>query len=84
MTYCRKCHRPLRLPSPDGYGPVCRKTVPAVPTVERDLFGYDIAKAAESARERVRACIESMTVEAHAAVRAAFRAARVRAGVGAS
>lgn len=25
MARCRGCHRPLRRPSPDGYGPKCRR-----------------------------------------------------------
>ena len=38
MSYCIKCHRPLRLPSPDGYGPVCRKAAKPIPSA--DLFGF--------------------------------------------
>ena len=39
MTHCAKCHRPLRLPSHDGLGPVCRrKSAAAIPAV--DLFGF--------------------------------------------
>lgn len=83
MNRCRRCHRPMKHATESGLGPKCEKLLPA-PTVERDLFGYDIAAASEQARERVRARIESMTLEAHAAIRAEFRAARVRAGVWAS
>jgi hypothetical protein len=40
MTHCIKCNRPLRLPSPDGYGPVCRKAA-AKPIPAEDLFGFN-------------------------------------------
>jgi hypothetical protein len=40
MTHCIKCNRPLRLPSPDGYGPVCRKTAKPTPIPSVDLFGF--------------------------------------------
>ena len=39
MTSCLKCRRPLRLPSPDGLGPKCRKAAKsALPA--SDLFGF--------------------------------------------
>lgn len=39
MTNCAKCRRPLRLPSHDGLGPVCRrKSAAAIPAA--DLFGF--------------------------------------------
>jgi hypothetical protein len=39
MTHCSACHRPLRLPSPDGLGPVCRRNR-AAPASAADLFGF--------------------------------------------
>jgi hypothetical protein len=40
MTHCIKCNRPLRLPSPDGYGPVCRKAAAKPLPAAEDLFGF--------------------------------------------
>jgi hypothetical protein len=37
---CTRCHRPLKNPSPDGYGPVCRKAA-AKPLPAEDLFGFN-------------------------------------------
>jgi hypothetical protein len=81
---CIKCHRPLKHASASGYGPVCVKTVAPIQSCERDLFGFDIEKAASAALQRVQIGIESMAVEAIAVIRAGFRAARVRHGVWAS
>jgi hypothetical protein len=83
VTVCIRCKRPLRLPAVNGLGPVCAKlsAQPAPARVERDLFGYDIAKAAEAAHALVKVAIEAAVADAHAAIRSQFRAARVRLGV---
>jgi hypothetical protein len=81
MSYCVRCHRPLRLPSVDGYGPVCRKTIQPIPVCDRDLFGYDIERGVTAAIERLRVCIESLAVDALMAVRHEAAAARRRLGV---
>lgn len=76
---CIKCHRPLRIASPDGYGPVCRKTAAVpVPAHDRDLFGYEIEKGILAARFVVQVQIEAMGAEAYIAVARQFRAARAR------
>ena len=77
MTHCARCHRPLRKPTETGFGPVCVKKIAPPATVERDLFGYDTAAAAQAARERVALHVDALVAEAHAAVRDGFR--RVRA-----
>jgi hypothetical protein len=81
MTHCIKCHRPMKHASPSGMGPVCAKRSEPPPVHERDLFGFDVAKAAEAAQYRIGVHIRSIVIEAHIAVRRAFRDARVRAGV---
>lgn len=48
---------------------------------ERDLFGFNVALAAEAAAARVTVQIEVMTVSAVMAVRHEFAAARRRLGV---
>ena len=74
MTHCAKCHRPLRLPSPDGLGPVCRRKVaPAV-----DLFTPRLDADEAAARVAVRRVIEAAAVRALLALSAAFAAARRR------
>jgi hypothetical protein len=80
---CIRCHRPLKLPTETGMGRVCAKASRAqpVPAYERDLFGYDLAKAQEAAVYRVRVRIETMTVAAQMAVRRQAAAARRRLGV---
>lgn len=78
MTICLKCHRPLKNPGINGLGPVCSKKVQPVPTVERDLFGYDIEAAALSAQARLADFIDGRTYLAQHAVRSAFRDARSR------
>jgi hypothetical protein len=78
VTHCIKCHRPLRLASPDGYGPVCRKAVRPVPAYERDLFPYDLDRAFSAASSGVQVHIDAMAAEAYIAVRDGFRAARER------
>lgn len=78
---CAKCFRPLRLPSPDGYGPVCRKAVAPISDGGRDLFGFDIERAAEGAMFRLELRIDTMAADARRAVRARFQLARERLGV---
>jgi hypothetical protein len=80
---CTRCHRPLRHASPTGMGPVCTKRAgtQAPQPHERDLFGYDIASAAQAAHERVRVAIEVATAEALMAIRHGFAAERRRLGV---
>jgi hypothetical protein len=78
---CIVCHRPMKAATPDGLGPVCRKRATPIPKVERDMFGYDIAAAEEEARRTLAVLIEQQSLAAHFHVRAAFRAAKVRAGV---
>lgn len=82
MTHCIRCHRPMKAPSPDGYGPKCRRIATAA-LAERDLFGHDIPSATKAAIERVRVCIEMATVDAKMAIRYAAAAARRRCGVAA-
>lgn len=79
MTICARCHRPLRIASATGFGPVCSKKVSAqpVPAHERDLFGYDLDLAADGALFRVELRIAVMAAEARIAVRDGFRRARV-------
>ncbi len=80
MTVCTRCHRPLKAPTETGMGAVCArkaKKVP-VPAHERDLFGYDIDKAAHAATYQLGVRIESLAAEAHMAVKRSFHAARVR------
>jgi hypothetical protein len=79
MTVCSRCHRPLRNPPVNGMGPTCAKRAPAIPEHGCDLFGYDIDKGCEAARERIGRHIAAFTAEAHIAVRRAFQQARVRA-----
>lgn len=82
MTHCIRCHRPLKRPTETGMGPVCARRAPApLPAEERGLFGYDIAKASEAARQRVAVHIEMAALDAHMALRRAFRQARVQLGV---
>lgn len=77
MTVCVKCHRPLKAPTPTGMGPVCSRRAQAqpVPVHERDLFGYEIEKAALAARYRLQVHIDSMAAEASMAMRASYREA---------
>jgi len=82
MTTCIKCHRPLKHATASGMGRVCESKSRPVPVpVYRDLFGYDVEKAAQAAGARVQVHIESLAADAHAAVRRGFREARVRLGV---
>jgi hypothetical protein len=74
MSYCIKCHRPLRLPSPDGLGPVCRRKV----ALSVDLFTPRIEADEAAARVAVRRVIEAAAVRALLALSAAFAAARRR------
>ncbi len=79
MTHCANCGRKLKTPRPSGMGRVCEKKNPPPPVVERDLFGYDTAAAAQAARERVALHVDALVAEAHAAVRDGFRRARAAA-----
>lgn len=81
MTRCIKCHRPLKHATASGMGPVCGKTAKPTPTHERDLFGFNVALAAEAATVRVRVRIEVLAIEALMNLRGEFAAARRRRGV---
>ena len=81
MTHCIKCHRPLKHPTASGMGRVCEKRAAPIPPVERDLFGYDIAKAVERALDVLRVRIEFATWQAMYDIRRDFAAARRRYGV---
>lgn len=79
---CIRCHRTLKNPAHDGMGPTCyAKAGKPIPSVERDLFGFNVALAAEAAMARVRVHIEILAVDAMMAVRQEFNAARRRLGV---
>lgn len=78
---CIRCHRPMKHATATGLGPVCGKAVAPTPTVERDLFGFDVPAAARAAVERVTVHVQQLAVEAHVAVRREFAAARRRLGV---
>jgi hypothetical protein len=79
MTVCTRCHRQLKQPTETGMGAVCaRKTrIEPVPAHERDLFGYEIEKAAQAALYRLQVHIDSMAADAHMEVRKGFHRARV-------
>lgn len=83
MTTCIRCHRPLKRPTETGMGATCAKKSKAqpVPAHERDLFGYDLDKAANAARYRLQVHVEGMAAEAHIAVKHEAAAARRRCGV---
>lgn len=76
---CTRCHRPLRLPTETGMGPVCARAarIQPVPAHERDLFGYEIEKAVLAARYRLQVHIDTMAAEALMEVRKGFHRARV-------
>ena len=76
MTICQRCHRPLKSPSPSGYGRVCEKLATPVPPVERDLFGYDETAAALAAQARLAEFIDLRAWQASRAISDAFREAR--------
>lgn len=78
MTVCIRCRRPLKAPTATGMGPVCARAARAQEPVphERDLFGYDIEKAAGAARERVRVFIEAAAADALMETRRQFRVQR--------
>jgi hypothetical protein len=79
---CTRCKRPLKVASPSGLGPVCyAKAGKEIPTVERDLLGFDVPAAAAAACERVRVHIEIAAVDALMAVKHQAVAARRRLGV---
>lgn len=78
MTVCLRCHRPLTRPTESGFGPVCAKAVAPVPTVERDLFGYDIQAAALAAQVRLVEFIDARAAQAWHEVRAGFKTSRAQ------
>lgn len=78
MTVCMKCHRPLKRPTESGFGPVCAKTIQPVPSVEPDLFGYDLEAAAQAARARLGEFIAFQAWQAHREVSDGFLDARKR------
>lgn len=78
MTICLRCHRPLKNPSPSGFGPVCAKAVKPVPEVERDLFGYDEAAAATAVRVKQGMWLEARCAEVQRELDAEFKAAWAR------
>ena len=77
---CIRCHRPLRLPTTTGMGPVCSKVARAVaPNLEEpDLFGYDITKAVQAAKERVRIGVLQAVATARMETLRESRASHVR------
>lgn len=79
MTHCIRCGRSMKHASESGLGPVCAKRAKPAASVERDLFGFDVDKAAEAARHRLSVGVEVATIDALAVIRASARAARVRA-----
>jgi len=82
MTRCIKCHRTLKHATESGLGPVCfAKAGKPIQTHERDLFGFDVALAAEAAFNRVVVHIEILAVDALMALRGEFAAARRRLGI---
>ena len=80
MTVCIRCHRPLKAPTATGMGPVCARAAKAQAPQqhERDLFGYDVEKAARAACERLQVGIEAAAAGARMETRRQFHAARVR------
>lgn len=76
-----KCHRPLRKPGVNGLGPVCAKRAAPLPSIGRDLLGYDVPAAAAAAVERIRVHIEILSLDARMAIRNEAAAARRRLGV---
>lgn len=78
---CLKCHRPLKHSTPSGLGPVCGKAAKPIPEVDRDLFGYDVAAAAQAAVERLRVHVQGAAINAVMDMRHEFAAARRRLGV---
>lgn len=78
MTICQRCHRPLKNPSPSGFGPVCAKAINPTPEVRRDLFGYDTEAAAQAARKKLADFIGFQAWQASKAVGDGFRDARKR------
>lgn len=62
--------------SQDGMGPVCfAKAGKPIPKHDRDLFGFNVALATETATARVRVHIEGLAIDARLAVRDGFAAA---------
>lgn len=80
MPVCIRCHCPLKVPTATGMGPVCARAARAQAPQkhERDLFGYDVEKAAQAALERIAISVEVSAANAHMAVKRQFAEARVR------
>lgn len=80
MTVCIRCHRALKQPTATGMGPVCARVAKAQAPEqhERDLFGYDPAKAAIAAQQRLAVQAASAAAAGQAGVRAQARDARAR------
>ena len=83
MTVCIRCHRPLKRPTETGMGPVCARAMRTVPVPEhdRDLFGYDVEKAAQAARYVVQVLVESRAAEAYMGIKADYRRRMVQRGL---
>lgn len=77
MIHRAKCHRPLRLPSHDGLGPVCRRKRAAQASAV-DLFTPRLDADEAAARAAVSRVIDAAAVRALLALSAAFAAARSR------
>ena len=80
MTHCAKCHRPLRLPSHDGLGPVCRRKRAAQGSAV-DLFTPRLDAHEAAARIVVSEVIEAAALRARMAVRRGYLAAMERLGL---
>lgn len=62
-------------------GPVCEKKNPPAAKVERDLFGFDIEKAAAYARFVVQTRIEALALQAKYDIQRGFDELRRKLGV---
>ena len=80
MTHCAKCHRPLRLPSHDGLGPVCRRKRAAQGSAV-DLFTPRLDAHEAAARIVVSEVIEAAALRARIAVRHWYLVALERMGL---
>lgn len=81
MNICQRCHRPLKNPTPSGYGRVCEKLATPVAEVERDLFGYDVDAAILSAQVRLAEYVDNRCELDKFQIRRSFNDARKRLGV---
>jgi hypothetical protein len=73
MTRCVRCHRPMKHATDSGLGPVCQRMVP--PSSERDLFGFDIERAAGMARARLALQLDASVCAHLSEMRKGWRAA---------